>query len=457
MAANPSLTGTPSGSGTHRFLTISPIGDDMLEDYREESHAEDDLSDAMSEAHDVEVEALLASNLHEANAGHAAVGNVPPSPAAPPSVPGAEPTESVALTNITETEYMEIVHFYLSSHPIRLRPLPTTQFESAQSGHLMIVDGNAIRDIDSAPLTSTPAPLDDSPDRNDKMSYWPAVEAYLTHPTGAPPIIECIICWKDLEVHGIPPRTPGDLDPPSGRGVALPCGHLLCNECMETHTHTPLGDAPPTTYVAESVMRHFPHQLRADENLVQHSHPQFNYATKPTSITLLPALQEILIQIVAAALNGNFTAQFSPPRLERFFQSQPPTAKRCPSCSHAINFAGCWHTTRGVPLPFDCPSEDLVPCARIPPVGSPVPHVCDACALLRLRLWISAAVDDALWNARSGKRMTVGGKDGEGVSAKLRQAIDDFVCVEWGKEDLTRTSWGRWMYYHGKFLKEELS
>ncbi|KAK4444354.1 hypothetical protein QBC34DRAFT_415378, partial [Podospora aff. communis PSN243] len=360
-----------------------------------------------------------------------------------PVVPQPHPP---VVTDISQADHFKrIIH--LLSHPSsirRLRQSPPSQFVQSQSVYFTLVIGTAIRFVGNAPFTSEPAALDDSPGREGKkLSYWPAIQAYLASPSGPPPIVECSICWKDIKVHGIPPRTLEELDPPSGRGVALPCGHVLCNECMETYVRIPLGNAPLLQVTGNGLSipegTPFPGQLGEDQNLVQHPHPPSNRTFPPTSITLSAELKDALINLVAMVMDGKLTRPYSPPCLEQFFRKQPPAAVKCPSCSHSINFKGCWHTTRGVPLPFDCPSEDLIPCARIPPIGSPIPHVCDSCALHRLRLWLASMVEESLWSNSNRGWNTVEGKRHDVITSELRLAMETVVLSEWRKRDQTRT------------------
>lgn len=273
-----------------------------------------------------------------------------------------------------------------------------------------------------------------------KVFDWEQVQQQLNGLASGPPTIPaCTSCESPIATAGIPPpmlqEAKGqDLE----RGVVLPCGHLFCDDCilelLRTSAHSEpngyLEISPPEYLRGPQRMR-----SRVDPPSTQHSR------RAPARQLGLP-LRTAIAVVVDKALTGNNTRGISwndPTATGR------PPAPSCPECRLSLGYRGCHHATQGAPIDIYHRQQDLVPAGRIPQTtqegGSGLPYVCDLCALRS----VSLAVDNARY------RVFSLGKGNAENAWLLNQIAAAEACLCWSERDESRTSWGRWMWFDGRF------
>lgn len=72
-----------------------------------------------------------------------------------------------------------------------------------------------------------------------ETNYWPTVKAFLQSPESVPePEVSCPVCYGEIALRGLPSQTPCPWKVSQGSqkvGVVLPCAHILCQDCCESH------------------------------------------------------------------------------------------------------------------------------------------------------------------------------------------------------------------------------
>ena len=330
---------------------------------------------------------------------------------------------------------------------------------------------NAIRPLARAPRTITTPPVPDTNPARPDAALWTHIAAYLAAPSGPPPVATCPICYRDLLIHGIPPRHT-TLSPEYTHGVVLPCAHMFCGACIDEHLHNNLNTAlathttitVPFAPVTATLQQHLSPTTQtlartSAKPPIRHTTPAF-----PPSL-IPPALRTALTTAITAALTH--TPGLLPPLLAKNHPARTrihaltarfPVAPCCPLCKTSLGYARCPHATRGAPIGADCPQSELLPCAQIPDTGAGVlPEMCDACMLRRVEVLVERA--EAV--ARSRGVAVEGGVVTEGVDAPegaegctvldAKREVEAVVREEWSLRERGRRDWGRWVYYHGHF------
>jgi hypothetical protein len=237
---------------------------------------------------------------------------------------------------------------------------------------------------------------------------------------------------------------------------------MFCNGCINIHLHSEITTPLATFIDAEhnNTKRTLPQQLiPGHQNLAQLAHSSSNppgLVRRYPTYQLPPSVLTIIHALVASALDGTLTPSPPPATCQQHqLISGFPFAPSCPMCKSPLGFRGCGHSTRGAPLPFDCLSSDLLPCARIPPTSpNALPYVCDVCVLARVRSLVQYAAHSVLVSYNEdGTRcqMSVDGMNPAAAMKQLANVCDQALGEEWRIKDRTRASWGRWVYYHGQF------
>ncbi|KAK0711932.1 hypothetical protein B0H67DRAFT_647264 [Lasiosphaeris hirsuta] len=115
------------------------------------------------------------------------------------------------------------------------------QFDHQLDGYLKIIEVNNRHAMPAVRASSTNKSADkgkgkaiDMDGDREMVSVWHPITAYLDSPSGTPPLPTCPICYREIQVHGIPVSAFHDLGP-AVPGVVLPCAHIFCDECMNTH------------------------------------------------------------------------------------------------------------------------------------------------------------------------------------------------------------------------------
>lgn len=94
-----------------------------------------------------------------------------------------------------------------------------------------------------------------------ETNYWPTVKTYLQSPGSVPePEVSCPICYVEIAIRGLPSQTPCPWKISEGSqkvGVVLPCAHILCQDCCESHIdRLDYQNLPLTCPICRFEMRH---------------------------------------------------------------------------------------------------------------------------------------------------------------------------------------------------------
>ncbi|KAK3357982.1 hypothetical protein B0T25DRAFT_579957 [Lasiosphaeria hispida] len=313
----------------------------------------------------------------------------------------------------------------------------------------------------------------DSRESRERVSLWYHITAYFKSRSGPPPLPMCPICLRQIEVHGIP-QSMCDSDDPAVPGVVLPCAHIFCSECMNTHLgmklnpETPRGPQNMSLEEIEDELRRTPpwtiRGLISSGVMDFHGGEAVAIAYRVLRDVDPNQEAEASSSSTAPAPNGTNTTDNSPAQQSGQQSPNPqpapgpgpgpasmaahhqlrhgPAVARdqwhrrargsCPFCRHNLGFAECEHSIRGAPISLARAQDELPACMRVPETPVAVPPVCDACAFAR-------ALELAWYYARTDY--------GAGpVNSSVKRLLVIAVVGTWRRFEGKRSWWGQWMW-----------
>lgn len=95
----------------------------------------------------------------------------------------------------------------------------------------------------------------------EETNLWTTVKMFLENPQSVPePEVSCPVCYIEIAIRGLPSQSPCPWKISGGSqrvGVALPCAHILCQECSQGHfDRLNYANLPPACPVCRFSVQH---------------------------------------------------------------------------------------------------------------------------------------------------------------------------------------------------------